>query len=119
MTETLPLSTSIQAHGDTLAALVFREPTGKDIRVHGNPFQLVADRVTGEATPVFDADRCARLISALAGIPMSSVDQLSAADFLGAQLVLLGFFGVPPPKTGSNASSTSAGSGATSAPSST
>ena len=96
---TLNLTTPIQAHGQSVSTLEIREPRGKDLRLFGSPFQMTPDRQTGEAMPKFDNDASARLLTELAGVPLSSIDQMSASDFLGAQMVLLGFFGAGTPKT--------------------
>lgn len=106
MTKEVPLTSTVEAHGEKITVLALREPRGKDIRQSGNPFQMVADRNTGEANPVFDADASARLLSNLAGVPLSTIDALSAADFFSAQLALLDFFGAKTPANGSPPTST-------------
>ena len=87
----LKLSKPIKAHGEDVAELAFREPTGKDLRTCGMPYSML-DR-DGAVGLVIDAGAVAKLISALAGIPTSSVDQLSARDFQEATNVIVGFFG--------------------------
>lgn len=83
------LTRAIQAHGDdNVRELTLREPTGKDLRTLGLPFTISA---TGQVNP--DSAVIARHISALAGIPPSSVDQLSAADFMTCSIAVMGFFG--------------------------
>lgn len=87
----VPLRRPIQAHGEELRELTLREPTGKDLRVMGLPFGFSAG---GEVQ--IDAAATHRAISTLAGIPPSSVDQLSAQDFMGVTGALMGFFGEAP-----------------------
>ena len=96
---TLHLKTSIKAHGEEVSKLEIRAPNGKDLRLFGSPFQMTPNRETGEALPRFDNDASARLLTELAGVPLSSIDQMSASDFLAAQMVLLGFFGAGTPTT--------------------
>lgn len=84
-TRTLSLAAPIQAHGETLTELTLRKPTVKELRLCGQPYRIVG----GGAQCDYDA--CAKLISAVAGIPPSSVDQLDAADFDEAALILVGF----------------------------
>jgi hypothetical protein len=90
MPVTLPLSAPIEAHGEPVKELTFRDPTAKDIRVMGFPFV-----VTKEADIVPDAAAIARYIVTLAGIPTSSVDRLAPRDFLAATMAVMGFFGEP------------------------
>lgn len=77
----------IQAHGEELAELTFREPTAEDIIACGYPLQMS----DGAATPI--AGAVARYISRLAGVPASSVKALSASDFNACMQEVLVFFG--------------------------
>lgn len=77
----------IRAHGEELQELTLREPSGKDLRLCGMPY-----RVTQGEEVVIDSAVMARLIVSLAAVPMSSVDQLSAADFQEVTGVVMGFF---------------------------
>lgn len=85
---TITLTRPIQAHGEELRELTLREPTGKDLRTLGLPFTVSA---SGQVNP--DSGALARHIGVLAGIPPSSVDQLSATDFMTCTVAVLGFFG--------------------------
>lgn len=85
---TLDLSVPVQAHGETVARLSFRAPTGRDIRAAGLPYRLAAD---GEV--LVDAAAMHRMIVALAAVPPSTVDAMAAADWQAAMAVVLGFFG--------------------------
>lgn len=87
----VPLRRAIQAHGEEVRELVLREPTGKDLRTMGLPFGFSA---SGEVQ--IDAAATHRAIVVLAGVPSSSVDQLSAGDFMAAVGALMGFFGEAP-----------------------
>ncbi|MBR0677948.1 phage tail assembly protein [Roseomonas alkaliterrae] len=85
----IPLSTPIEAHGETLSEITLREPTGRDLRLCGLPYRIAME--TGEAT--IDAPAMAKMIAALAAIPPSAVDRLSAEDWQAAMGAVLGFFG--------------------------
>ena len=117
---TVKLRKPIKAHGEDLAALELREPVGKDIRECGMPYKL--ESKGDSELVVIDAGVSARYIARLAGIPLSSVDQLTAPDFNLAVGAVLGFFGVgegsSPQTTSSPSTSTPPTSGATSSTSS-
>ncbi|MGL5344875.1 MAG: phage tail assembly protein [Plesiomonas sp.] len=83
------LNKPIKAHGDTLSAVTLREPTGADVKKCGMPYQINAE---SEAI-IIDAASVGKYISVLGGIPPSSVDELSAADFSSLSMVVVGFFG--------------------------
>jgi hypothetical protein len=89
---TLKLRKPIKAHGEEIAELTFREPTGKDIREIGVPFAL-ASGGDGEGVAVFNSSVIARYVSRLANVPTSSVDQMSAIDWRNAMAIVNGFFG--------------------------
>lgn len=91
---TLSLTAPIEAHGETISILTFRPPTGRDIRECGLPFVL--GQSDAGHTSKFDGATIARYISKLAGIPTSSVDKLSAPDFLAATGIIGGFFAEAP-----------------------
>lgn len=104
------LSTPIKAHGDELSEIELREPTTKDVRELGYPFSATPG-ANGDADLKLFPDIAAKHISRLAGIPMSSVDQIHPGDFLLIHTELCGFFGQGSGKTSTNASSTSPASG--------
>lgn len=83
----LALARPIQAHGEEVRHLTFRQLTTKDIRALGMPFGFGKD---GASTP--DTAVIGRYVVALAGIPSSSVDQLSPPDFMAAMGVVMDFF---------------------------
>ena len=118
--EPVALAKPIEAHGETLKALSFREPTGKDIREIGVPFTLIADPndPAGKSETKFDAPVIAKYIARLANVPPSAVDTLGAQDWLLAMAAVASFFGAPVPSS-STATSTPPATGATSDTSST
>lgn len=83
----LPLNTPISAHGETIHVLEFNEPTGKDVRELGFPYQMNQD----ESIKI-QAHVISKYISKLANIPMSSVDQMSPSDINAAGWLVAGFF---------------------------
>lgn len=83
----IPLNTPIMAHDEEITVLEFREPTTKDARSLGIPYRF--DQ-TGTPYPVTEIT--GNYISRLAGIPSSSVDQLSLVDFNSLSLLVLSFF---------------------------
>jgi len=80
MATIVKLSKAIQAHGEELQELSFKEPTVAHLRV--------LDESKGKI------DQTIRLISALADIPISSVEQMAAADFEKCDKAIEGFFAV-------------------------
>jgi hypothetical protein len=88
---TVPLARPIQAHGEEIRHLTLREPTGKDLRLIGMPFEF-----TQAGSTRIDAAAMAKAIVHLAGIPLSSYDKLSAADVMAATMAVMGFFGEAP-----------------------
>lgn len=94
----LKLSKPIEAHGNQIDEIELREPLGKDVRKCGLPFTVV-QRESGAVGPEYNTEAAAKMISELSGIPPSSVDKMSAADFTAAMDALFGFFGPSPPQT--------------------
>ncbi len=84
---TVSLTKPIQAHGDEVTSLTFREPTGEDITVCGYPFRIG----DGEATPI--AGVITKLIVRLGGIPPNAAKQLNAVDYQSCLAAVSGFFG--------------------------
>ena len=93
----MKLTKPIKAHGEELADLTFREPTGNDLISCGFPFKM--ELSAGRSVRVVDTQAVAAYISALAGVPPSSVAQLSVIDFTRAMGEVMGFFGDSPSPT--------------------
>ncbi|EGK4138397.1 TPA: phage tail assembly protein [Escherichia coli] len=83
----LELKKPITAHGETLSVLEFDEPTGKDVRELGYPYQMNQDESVRLLAHVVS-----KYIVRLAKVPQSSVDQMSPADLNAAALLVAGFF---------------------------
>jgi Phage tail assembly chaperone proteins, E, or 41 or 14 len=85
MSATITLAKPIQAHGETITALVFRDPCARDLKEF-----RIGDATVGNWLP---------LIASLAGIPPSSVESMCPADVLAAIDVVAPLL-LPPPSTG-------------------
>lgn len=83
----LELNHPITAHGETLSVLEFNEPTGKDVRELGYPYQMNQDE-----SIKLQAHIIAKYIVRLANVPLSTVDQMSPGDLNAAGWLVVGFF---------------------------
>lgn len=83
----LALAKPIPAHGETLHVLEFSDPTGRDVRELGFPYQMNQDE-----SIKLQAHIVARYVSRLAKVPLSSVDEMSPADLNAAGWLVAGFF---------------------------
>jgi len=87
------LAKPIQAHGEEITTLKWREPTGGDIERAGNPVYL---DFSGEKPSIsFNEKKMAAMISVLCAIPPSSVRQLGAKDWNAVAWKLFRFFTPP------------------------
>ena len=84
---TISLSKPITAHGAEISELTLREPNAGDVMECGYPLGVA------EGLAIPQAATIGRFIARLAGIPPSSVKQLSMGDYNTAVGVVLGFFG--------------------------
>jgi Phage tail assembly chaperone proteins, E, or 41 or 14 len=86
-----PLTKAIQAHGEALTILKWREPTGNDIERAGNP--IVMDSVSGGGMRVtFDEKKMSAMICQLAAVPPSAVRQMVARDWNAVAFKVFRFF---------------------------
>lgn len=83
----LELKHPVTAHGETISVLEFNEPTGKDVRELGYPYQMNQDE-----SIKLQAHIIAKYIVKLANVPLSTVDQMSPGDFNAAGWLVAGFF---------------------------
>ena len=81
------LTKAIKRGDEEILEIELREPTAGDVMECGYPLAIGE----GEATP--NAEAIGKLIARLAGLPPSSIKQMSMADFNEAMGVVLGFFG--------------------------
>jgi hypothetical protein len=87
-----PLSRPIQAHGEEIKILRWREPTGADIEKAGNPISIEVIPDTGRYRVAFDEKKMAAMICQLASIPPHSVRSLRAGDWTAIATKIFRFF---------------------------
>jgi Phage tail assembly chaperone proteins, E, or 41 or 14 len=87
------LSKPIQAHGEEVRILHWREPTGGDIEIAGNPVYL--DFSGASPTIAFNEKKMATMMSRLTQVPPSSIRQLTAKDWNAVAWKLFRFFTPP------------------------
>lgn len=86
--EIYPLSKPITAHGEEVTSLTLKKLGPSDARaLKALPYYIAAD----ESVRI-DVDVGAKFIVKMAGIPMSSVDQLDLADLNALCWKVAGFF---------------------------
>lgn len=85
---TLDLSKPIKAHGDEVTKLTLRELEPADILACGNPIVVLAE----EGGFRFDQKVMHRLMARVCGVPPSSLEQMSLADYMRLQNLVTGFF---------------------------
>jgi hypothetical protein len=87
------LQKPIQAHGEEVRVLRWREPTGGDIERAGNPVYL--DFSGTNPTITFNEKKMATMMSLLTQMPPSSIRQLTAKDWNAVAWKLFRFFTPP------------------------
>lgn len=87
---TVPLTRPIQAHGDEVGEITFREPTPKDLMESGSPVLLIPT-AEGDMGIEVRPKVIAAYIARLGGVPPSSVQSMCVADFMACQGALLPF----------------------------
>jgi hypothetical protein len=96
------LTKPVQAHGEMLHVLEFREPTYDEVEQMGIPFNYTEN---GEMK--LDTRACLKYIPVLAGIPRSSASKMALKDIFMASMTIVGFFtGSEAEETSENASTT-------------
>lgn len=84
------LSKPVNAHGEELRYLKWREPTGADIERAGNP--IIVDFFGEKPSLTFNEKKMSAMISTLCQIPPSTVRQLTAGDWNAIAWKLVRFF---------------------------
>jgi len=87
----IQLDKPIRAHGEEIEELNLRDPITKDQMELGMPFLIIQG--DGDTGIQIQSKTVGKYIVRLAGIPLSSVEQLSLPDFGKCQAAVLGFFG--------------------------
>lgn len=80
----IELSKPIQAHGETIKKITFREPTGKDMQ-QINEWPVHANTLPNPAAMAY-------VMSLLAAVPPSSIGSMAGQDFTDCAFALRGFF---------------------------
>jgi hypothetical protein len=91
---TLELAREVEAHGQKIGKLVFREPTGRDLLSVGNP--VIFDPVSDPPKIIHDERRMNAMLSLLASVPPSTIAMLAPRDWVTAAWGITPFF-VPIP----------------------
>ena len=86
------LRKAIQANGEEIKVLKFREPTGGDISRVGNPVNIDVFSDPGKPKTNFDEKKMEAMMALLAGVPPSSIKQLHPKDWNNCAWTLLPFF---------------------------
>ena len=86
----MTLRKKVQAHGEMIDKIVFREPTGGDIERIGNP--VILSIFEANPKPVYDAAIMTQMMSHLAMVPTSTIRTLDARDWQNCALALFNFF---------------------------
>lgn len=91
---TIKLRAPVEANGQTIDEITFREPTAADIELCGNPVCLdwSAAGPTMQPKPYFDAKIMTHMMSVLAAVPPSSIRKMKTKDWNTAAWSLAGFF---------------------------
>lgn len=81
----------VMAHGEEVKELIFREPTGGDIAMCGNP---VIIHMMGQSEPklLFDAQAMEAMMSRLAAVPPSTIKNMDSRDWESGAYLLSRFF---------------------------
>ena len=87
---TVPLTKDIEAHGEKISSLFFREPTGADIANVGFPLKF--DFTTDPPGVDLHEQKMEAMMVRLAAIPPSSVRLLSTRDWATCAWRVAGFF---------------------------
>jgi hypothetical protein len=82
----LPLRKKVQAHGEWVTELTFREPTGADIEECGNPLSVTPDGMK------FETRNMAAMMAQLAMVPPGTIKRLHPKDWMNGAFLIAGFF---------------------------
>lgn len=82
------LETPVEAHGETITEIEFREPTAGDLVDHGDPLDI--DYQTGGMR--FNPPEMTEMMAALAKVPPSSIRAMTPRDWKACAMLLTTFF---------------------------
>jgi Phage tail assembly chaperone proteins, E, or 41 or 14 len=89
----VPLSKEVNAHGEMIKELRFREPTGADIEAVGSPIRI--DFYGTEPKMRYETESMSAMMSRLATVPPSTIKMITARDWESAALQLAHRFFIP------------------------
>jgi hypothetical protein len=90
----ITLRKEVNAHGDMVKELRFREPTAGDIEICGTPVMI--DFMTGEMPKMtYETKAMFAMMSRLAGVPPSTIKSMHTKDWGMAALALAHRFFIP------------------------
>lgn len=87
---TVKLIKAVQAHGEMLSELKFREPTGSDLMTIEKGWPVDIDWDTGKVTP--NPAVMGQIMTVLAAVPPSTIAKMKGKDFTNCAHALAGFF---------------------------
>ncbi len=97
---TVKLNKKVQSEGKEIDELTFREAIGEDIAVCGYPFRIYVSNGTdvdavraNEQEAKLDTLVLTNLAARLAGVPKSTIKNLSVKDYQQVVDVVMSFFG--------------------------
>jgi|SRR6516164_6339227 hypothetical protein len=85
------LRKGVIANGDEVTSLSFREPTGADIEICGNPVNI--DLLSSDTPKItFDSKAMTQMLARLAMVPPSTIRAMHPKDWNTAAWSVAGFF---------------------------
>lgn len=84
------LERPIQAHGETVKTLTFREPTARDLMQIGNP--VIFNMFVTPPVVTHDVVVMGAMLSRLGNVPPSSIEQLTTRDLIDCSWGITRFF---------------------------
>jgi hypothetical protein len=87
-----PLTKPIEAHGEMISILHWREPTGGDIEKAGNPISIELEPNSGRYRVSFDEKKMTAMMVHLAGVPPHTIRALRAGDWTAIATKIFRFF---------------------------
>jgi hypothetical protein len=109
---TQTLSKPIEVIDQTVSSVTIMPPTGRHLMKAGPVMRLIYNDETGESAVEINPDKMGKLISVCCNIPMRSVEQMDASDFVACSNAITVF--LAPGRTSSTSISTPDASGQTS-----
>ncbi|MDK9356717.1 phage tail assembly protein [Lelliottia wanjuensis] len=81
------LKKPVMAHGEEITSITLREPSGKDVRKNGYPYDM-----NGKGNITMNGSAIAAYISDLGGVNPAAVDSLHPSDMNKLGMAVIGFF---------------------------